>query len=54
MQSLCPAEYYPTVKKKETLPFEAIWMDPEGIMLSEIQSQADKDKYCKISLTCGI
>jgi len=54
MQSICPAEYYPTVRKKETLPFEATRMDPEGIMLSEIQSQAEKGKYCKISLTCGI
>ena len=54
MQSIYPVEYYPTIKKKETLPFEATRMDPEGIMLSEIQSQAEKDKYCKISLTCGI
>ena len=29
------------------------WMDLEGIMLSEI-SQTEKDKYCVISLTCGI
>ena len=29
------------------------WMDLEGIMLSEV-SHTEKDKYCKISLTCGI
>ena len=31
-------------KKKEILPFEAMWMDLENIMLSEI-SQTKKDKY---------
>ena len=35
------------------LPFAATWMDLEGIMLSEI-SQTEKDKYCMISLICGI
>ena len=40
-------------KKKETLPFAKTWVDPEGIMLSEI-SQTEKDKYYIISLTCGI
>ena len=28
-------------------------MNPEGIMLSKI-SQTEKDKYCMISLICGI
>ena len=28
-------------------------MDLEGIMLSET-SQTEKDKYCMLSLTCGI
>ena len=40
-------------RKKEILPFATIQMDLEGIMLSEI-SQAKKDKYFMISLTCGI
>ena len=40
-------------KKNEILPYEAMWMDPGNIMLSEM-SQTDKDKYCKISLTCRI
>ena len=31
-------------KKNETLPFATMWMDMEGIRLSEI-SQTDKDKY---------
>ena len=37
-------EYYSAIKKNEILPFAAIWMDLEGIMLSEI-SQKEKDKY---------
>ena len=40
-------------KKSEILPFAAIWMDLESIMLSEI-SQAETDKFCVISLICGI
>ena len=39
--------------KNEILPFPATWMDLEGIALSEI-SQTEKDKYCMISLICGI
>ena len=33
----------------EILPFETNWIDPEGIMLSEV-IQMDKDKYHMISL----
>ena len=43
-------EYYPAIKKNE-MPFAATWMDLEGIMLSEI---SQRDKYCMISLVCGI
>ena len=46
-------EYYPTIEKKEIFPFATTWMDLEGIMLSEI-SQTEKDKFCMISLICGI
>ena len=46
-------EYYSVIKKNEMLPFKATWMDLEGIMLSEI-SQTEKDKYCIISIICGI
>ena len=45
-------EYYSAIKKNKILPFAA-WMDLEGIMLREI-SQTKKDKYCMISLICGI
>ena len=46
-------EYYSVIKKNKILPSAAPWMDLEGIMLSEI-SQTEKDKYCMISLICGI
>ena len=29
-------EYYSAIKKNEILPFETMWLDPEGIMLSGI------------------
>ena len=41
------------IKKNESLPFATAWVDLEGIMLGEI-SQTEKDKYCIISLICGI
>ena len=46
-------EYYSAIKKNEILPFVTMWMDLEGIMLSEI-SQTEKDKYRIISLIHGI
>ena len=46
-------EYYSAIKKNEILPFAATWMDPEGIMLSEL-SQAEKDKYCMRKLSWGL
>ena len=45
--------YYSAMKKNEILPFAAIWLDLEGIMVSDI-SQTEKDKYHMISLICGI
>ena len=46
-------EYNSVIKNNEILPFSTTWMDLEGFMLSEI-SQTEKDKYCIMSLTCGI
>lgn len=46
--------YYTTQSHKtENLPFAGTWMDLMGIMQSEI-CQTEKNKYCMISLTCGI
>ena len=44
---------YLVIKKNEILSFATTWMDLEGIILSEI-SQTKKDKYCMITLICGI
>ena len=32
-------EYYSAIKKKEIMPFAAIWMDPEIIILSEVRQR---------------
>ena len=39
-------------KKNEIMPFAAIWMDLEIIVLSELSQR--EDKYHIISLICGI
>ena len=39
------------IKKKKILPFPTIWVELQGIMLSEI-SETEKDKYHEISLVC--
>ena len=39
--------------KNEIMPFVATWMDPEIIILSEV-NQTEKNKYHMISLTRGI
>ena len=35
-------EYYSAIKKNEILPFAAMWMELEGIMLSEISQRKTK------------
>ena len=46
---ICTMEYYSAIKKNEILPFATMWMEVEGIMLSEI-SQSEKDKNHMIFL----
>ena len=46
-------EYYSAIANNEILSFVTVWMDLEGIMLSEM-SQTEKEKCCMISLTYGI
>ena len=53
MWHIYTTEYYSAIKKNEIIPFAAIWMDLEIIILSEV-SQKEKDKYHMISLRCGI
>ena len=42
-------EYYAAIKRNEIVPFATMWMELEGIMLSEI-SQTEKDMYHMTSL----
>ena len=42
---------HPATKKNEIMPFVAVWMHLEIIVLSEV-SQTEKDQYVK-SLICG-
>ena len=44
-------EYYSAMRKKEILPFVAQHIDFEGTM---VISLIGKDKYCMVSLICGI
>ena len=46
-------KYYPAIKKKEILLSATIWMNLEGIMLSEIR-QAKEGKCPVVSLIWGI
>ena len=46
-------EYYSAIKKNETMPFAATWMDLEIIILSEV-CQTEKDKWHMISLIWAI
>jgi hypothetical protein len=46
-------EFYSAVKKYGATSFEEKWVELEIIMFHEI-SHSHKNKYCMISLTCGI
>jgi len=46
-------EYYSTIKKNKTMPFEVTWMNLEIVILSEV-SQAEKDKYYMLWIICVI
>ena len=46
-------EYYASERKKEFLPSETAWVEPDTIILSEIKLLV-KDKYHVIPLIRGI
>ncbi|KAF0883296.1 LORF2 protein, partial [Crocuta crocuta] len=48
----CIIEYYLQMRKNEVMPFATMWMELEGIVLSEI-NQPEKDRYHMFSLICG-
>jgi len=45
-------KYYSAKENNGILPFATTRMDLEGIMLSEVSER--KDRYCILSLICGI
>ena len=53
MWSMYTMEYYSAIKNDKYPPFASMWMELEGIMLSEI-SQSEKDKQCMFSFIWGI
>ena len=46
-------EFYAAERKKGLIPFATAWMELERIMLSEVISQAVRDKYHMISPLTG-
>ena len=46
-------KYYSPIKKNKIMPFAAIWMQLEILVLREV-SRKEKDKYHMISPICGI
>ena len=46
-------EYYSAIKKNETMPCAATWMDLERIILTEV-SLKEKDKYHIIACTWNL
>ncbi|KAF0879827.1 LORF2 protein, partial [Crocuta crocuta] len=44
MRFIYTMEYYMAMRKNEIMPFAAMWMELEGIKLSEI-NQSEKDRY---------
>jgi len=46
-------EYYSTIKQNESVPFTAICIQLEILILREV-SQKEKDRYHMRSLICGI
>ena len=53
MWCIYAVEYYTLIKKNETMPFAATWMDLEIVILSEV-CQAEKEKYRMTFLIWGI
>ena len=46
-------EYYSAIRMDEYLAFILMWMEREGMMLSEM-IQPEKNHYRMLSLICGI
>ena len=44
MWSIYTMEYYSAIRNEEHPPFASMWLELEGVMLSEV-SQSQKNKY---------
>ena len=53
MWSLYTVEYSSAIRNDKYPPFASMWMDLEGMMLSEV-SQSEKDKQYMVSFIWGI
>ena len=49
MQYISTLEHYPPLKRKESLSHTMAWMNPEGILLKEV-NPSQKEKYYMIPL----
>ena len=47
LRCLYTMEHYSALRKNEIMPFAAIWMDLEIVILTEL---SEKEKYCMASL----
>ena len=50
--SIVYIEYYSAIRNDKYPPFALMWMELEGIMLSEV-SQSEKDKHYMVSFILG-
>ena len=53
MQFIYTREYYSAIKSNETVRFSETWIHLEMVIQNEV-SQRERNKYCIISLICGI
>ena len=47
-------EYYSAIRNDQYPPFASMWMELEGIMLSEISHLSEKDKHYMVSFIWGL
>ena len=53
MWDIYTGQYYSAIRKNEIMPYAAMWMDLEIVILNNI-SQTGKQKHLLTSLICGI
>ena len=53
MWSMYTMEYSSAIRNDKYPPFSSTWIEPEGVMLSEV-SQSEKDKHYMVSFIWGI